>query len=246
MLALKWPRCSLILLALLTWPCHGFEMGVAHSQVPPFATIIYTKSGPQLRETDLLYRLGQYIAKRTGESTTFTIVKRPEVAQQLNQNQVQSVCYMTPKWLPDANDEIVFTNPFLINRERVISRSSIEDITTKEQLKGFRIGLINGFHYPAIAELVERKEVTPVYFDKETATFVALFRRNNIDAVIFKERSFRHLLSVMPHMGGEDKIRIHPLSLGEVEVSCALSKSGRRYLDSINAAINDFITDHPL
>lgn len=221
-------------------------MGVSHSQVPPFATIIYTKSGPQLRETDLLYRLGQYIAKRTGEATHYTVVKRTEVAQQLNQNNIQSLCYMTQKWLPNANDEIVFTNPFLINRERIISRSSIEDITTKEQLRGLRIGLINGFHYPAIAELVERKEVTPVYFDKETATFVALFRRNNIDAVIFKERSFRHLLSVMPNMVGEDKIRIHPLSLGEVEVSCALSKSGRRYLDSINAAINDFITDYPL
>lgn len=225
---------------------HSFEMGISSSRTPPIATIYHTKDGPKIRESGILYLLGQYIAKHTGEKTTFKVIDRNLIEDTLVKNKVMSVCYINPAWLDLPKGAVVFSKPFMTNNEFLVSKKPIPLIKTPKDLNGLNIGLINGHHYPLIQTRIEKGLVFTEYYQSEINAFISLFRQNTLDAIIFKEVGFKHLMQSMPQIVGESKITIHPLSFGELQVSCALSLDNQHYLSDLNSAIDEFISDQSL
>ena len=225
---------------------HSFEMGINDTQIAPMATIYYTKDGAKIRQSGTLYLLGQYFAKFTQEPTIYTVIKRKNADRLLAQSKIQSLCYMTPQWLKFKENQVVFSKPFMVNRERLISRKPIPLIKEKRDLHNLTLGLVKGFHYPAIQDLIDRDYVHSEYHQNEHMNFISLFQEDKLDAVIFKQVAFKHLMQTLPSIVGKNTIIIHPLSLGELEVSCALSSASKHYLPKINAAIDAFTQDYPL
>ncbi|OUR70219.1 hypothetical protein A9Q73_00515, partial [Bermanella sp. 47_1433_sub80_T6] len=128
----------------------------------------------------------------------------------------------------------------------LISRKPIPLIKEKRDLHNLTLGLVKGFHYPAIQDLIDRDYVHSEYHQNEHMNFISLFQEDKLDAVIFKQVAFKHLMQTLPSIVGKNTIIIHPLSLGELEVSCALSSASKHYLPKINAAIDAFTQDYPL
>ena len=221
-------------------------MAVSSAQIAPIATVYYTKDGAHIRQSGILYLLGQYIAKHTAEAITFKVIKPIEVGLLLTQNKIQFLCYTTPQWLNLKQNQAVFSKPFMINRERLVSRKPIPLIKEQRDLHRLTLGLINGFHYPSIQTLIDKGVIQAEYHNSEILNFISLFQEDTLDAVIFKEVAFKHFMQTMPHIVGKNTIIIHPLSLGELEVSCALSSASKHYLPKINAAIDAYTQDYPL
>ena len=225
---------------------HSFEMGISSSRTPPIATIYHTKEGPQIRESGVLYLLGQYISKHTGEKTTFKVIDRNTIDNALLKNQVMSVCYTTPKWLSLSKGSVVFSKAFMTNNEFLVSKKPIPLIKTPKDLNGLNIGLITGHHYPLLQSRIDKGLIHTEYYQSEINAFISLFRQNTLDVIMFKEVGFKHLMQSMPQIVGKSKITIHPLSFGELQVSCALSLDNQHYLVDLNNAIDEFISDQSL
>ncbi len=221
-------------------------MGISGSQIAPIATVYYAKDGAHIRQSGILYLLGQYFAKFTKEPITYTVIPRNDANSLLAQNKIQSLCYITPQWLSLTKDQVVFSKPFMSNHERLISRKPIPLIKEKRDLHNLTIGLIKGYHYDVIQELINTGFVHVEYHQNEITNFISLFQEDKLDAIFFKEVSFKHLMQTLPNIVGKNTIVIHPLSLGELEVSCALSSNSKHYLPKINAAIDAFTQDYPL
>ena len=221
-------------------------MAINDSLIAPIATIYYSKEGAKIRKSGILYLLGQYIAKHTQEPISFKVIKRSHADTMLTNNQIQSLCYMTPQWLSLDNSQVTFSKPFMRNREILISRKPIPLIKEKQDLHNLTLGIIKGFHYPAIQDLIDSNYVQVELHQSEQNNFIALFQGDKLDLVIFKEIVFEHFIQTLPNIVGRSSVITHPLSLGELEVSCALSSASRHYLPKINAAIDAFTQDYPL
>ena len=221
-------------------------MGISDTQIAPMATVYYTKDGAQISKSGTLYLLGQYFAKFTQEPITYTVINRKNVERLLAHSKVQSLCYTTPQWLKLKENQVVFSKPFMRNRERLVSRKPIPLIKDKRDLHNLNLGLVKGFHYQAIQDLIDRDYVHSEYHQNEHMNFISLFQDDRLDAVVFKEVAFKHLMQTLPTIVGKNTVTIHPLSLGELEVSCALSSASKHYLPKINAAIDAFTQDYPL
>lgn len=233
-------------LILISAASHSFEMAINDSQIATIATIYYTKDGSHIRKSGILYLLGQYIAKYTQEPITYRVIKRLNANKLLANNQIQSLCYMTPQWLSLDKSQVIFSKPFMHNREILISRKPIPLIKEKRDLYNLTLGIIKGYHYPAIQDLIDNDYVQVELHQNEQNNFIALFQEDKIDAVVFKELAFKHFMQTMPNIVGRSSVVTHPLPLGELEVSCALSSASQHYLPKINAAIDAFTQDYPL
>jgi hypothetical protein len=224
----------------------AFEMGISASQIPPIVNIYYSREGPELRQTGILYLLGQYIERYTNEETQYRVVKRDNVSRLIRTGQLQSICYMHPKWLGLKPQEVVFSKPFLVVNEQLISRKSIPLIREDRHLRGLNIGLISGYKYPKLQTLIDNDIFKAEYHNNEVNNFISLFRDSEVDAIVFKDLAFRHFVRTMPEIVGKTGITIHPFSLGSVDVSCALSSQAKQYLPMINKAIDEYLKDFPL
>lgn len=236
-----------ILFSLLISPfSYGFEIGLSDSRTPPVATIYHTKEGPSIRSSGIIYLLGQYIARHTGETTTFTVLKGAELEPALINNKVDSVCYINPKWVLNPKGTITFTKPFMSNNEFLVSRKPIPLIKQPKDLKGLTVGLIQNHHYPLLQDSMDKGLIKMEYYQSETNAFISLFRQNELDVIVFKEVGFKHLMKSMPQLVGKENITIHPLSFGELQVSCALSPNKQHMLSIINNAIDEYVSDQSL
>lgn len=234
------------ILASIALPTHSFEMGISASRTPPIATIYHTKDGARIRQTGILYLLGQYIARHTNEPTTYTVLDRNLMDAALSENSIMSVCYTNPKWIDLPESKVVFSKPFMTNNEFLVSKKPIPLIKTAANLYQLNIGLIKGHHYPSINPQIEKGLINIEYYQSETNAFISLFRQNELDAIVFKEVGFKHLMKSMPQIVDGNNVTIHPLSFGELQVSCALSIDHQHYLGTINRAIDEYISDQSL
>ncbi|WP_396588844.1 hypothetical protein [Bermanella sp. R86510] len=237
-----------VILATVVIPAlsHSFEMGISSAQVSPIASIYYTTSGPQVRPKGVLYTLGQYIENHTKENTRYTVIGRNQVDPMLQQGTLQSVCYTQESWHTD-NETLVFTKPFMKDRNILVSiNPRIKPIKSFDDLNDLSIGLIKYYVYPKLQPVLDAGTVKPVYFNREIYNVISLFRDSKIDLIMIKEATLKHFLQVMPDIVGGDKVFIHPLSMGEILVSCALSKPYKHYLPALNNAIDAYVADHPL
>ena len=239
-------RFSLLLLILLNLPALGFEIGISESRTPPIATIFYTQHGPEIRKTGVIYLLGQYIARHTGEPTTFKVLSQKTMDNALATNQIESICYTNPSWINLPKGTVFFTKPFMSNNEFLVSRKTIPLIKKPSDLNQLTIGLIQNHHYPLLQNHIDKGLINTEYYQSETTAFISLFRANDLDAIVFKEVGFRHLMKSMPQIVGKENITIHPLSFGELQVSCALSPNNQHKLSIINNAIDEYISDQSL
>ena len=235
-----------LFLLLVSALSNSFEVGVTSSRTPPIATIYQTKDGPKIRQTGMLYLLGQYIEKHTQEPTIYTVIDSTQEDSALANNKIMSVCYTSPNWVDVPKGKVVFTKPFMNNREFLVSKKTIPLINTTNDLYGLNIGLISGHHYPSIQAQIDEGLIHTEYYQSETNAFISLFRQDSIDATMFKEVSFNHLMQTMPQFVGKNNVTIHPLSFGELQVSCALPIDNQHYLPDLNNAIDEFISDQPL
>lgn len=237
-----------VLLGLVLSPisASGFEMGVSASQIPPIANVYYSKDGAKIRETGILYLLGKYIERQINEKTIYKVVKRKNVSRLIKSSELDSICYMTPKWLGLNDEHAVFTKPFLLAREQIISRKAIPLIREESHLRGLTIGLISSYRYPKLQHLIDADYFKTEYHNNEVNNFISLFRDSEVDAIVFKDVAFRHFVSTMPEIVGKKSITIHPLSLGEAKISCALSSAAKGYLPKINQAIEEYVRDYPM
>jgi len=238
----------IVILATVVIPAlsHSFEMGISSAQVSPIASIYYTTSGPQVRPKGVLYTLGQYIENHTKENTRYTVIGRNQVGPMLEAGSIQSVCYITEKWL-DNPQQFVFSKPFMRDRNILVSTNpKIKRVNSIEDLTGMSVGLIQHYVYPSLQTAIESEAIKPVYFKREIYNLISLVRDSKVDAIVVKEATLRHFIKVMPEIIGNDKVVIHPLSISETLVSCALSKPHEHYLPALNKAIDAYVADHPL
>ena len=237
-------RIGLFLLLLGASVCiQSFEMGVSASQVPPIANVYYTKEGPKIREKGILYLLGQYIERHTQEETRYRVIKRQDMASLMGQGELQSICYMTPRWLGLGTDKAVFTKPFLTVKDQLISRKSLPLIKDPSHMRGLTVGIIQGYRYPKLQKLIDTDFFKVEYQNNEVNNFISLFRSAAVDVIVFKDIAFRHFVSTMPEIVGKSALTVHPMELSEAKVSCAIAAKDNHYLPKINNAIEEFIAD---
>lgn len=228
-----------ICLLSLSQLCHGFQIGISQALLPPVANIYFSKDGATLREEGILFELSQHIAKQLNETVNVKILARENMDKALLTHQVDSLCYFNPNWI-NLPSGYLWSDAFISNTEYFVSRPDISTVTEFWELKGLRIGLINGYVYENLKSLIANKVITPIYSDSESNNFISLYRNSEIDGVILKEISLKYLLKNQPKITNSQSIKVHPLVISKNDVACVLHPSQAHLLESINQAIAAF------
>lgn len=219
--------------------CHGFQIGVSQALLPPVANIYLSKGGATLREEGILFELSQHIAKQLNEPVSVKILARENMDKALLAHQVDSLCYFNPNWI-NLPSEYLWSDTFISNTEYFVSRPDLSTITHFNELKGLRIGLINGHVYENLKSLLADNLISPIYSDNESNNFFSLYRNSEIDGVILKEINLKYFLKTQPKITNSQSIKVHPLLISKNDVACVLHPSQAHLLESINQAIAAF------
>ncbi len=235
-----------MVLCLVSVNIHAFEMGINEAQTSPIATIYYTKDGASIRQSGILYLLGQYIAKHSQQPTQYTVIKINQVETMLANNTVQSICYTTPKWVHLPKKKVLFSKPFMSLNERLISAKPIPLIKKESDLYNLNIGLVKSYHYPALQKHMDNNFIKVEYYGSELYSFIALFRQQALDVIALKEVSFKHFMKTMPEIAQKKSVTLHPFYLSQQKIVCALPAAQKPHLAILNQAIDEFVADNPL
>jgi len=214
---------------------------ISQSLTMPLASISLANNGLTVnRDKGLMIELGNKISDALTMTPNFLAVPRDELIDQLLNGHTDMVCYLVPSWIQSAADSVDWSAPFMESREIIISKNQIARIVQPEDLKGKNLGVIQHYHYPLLAELVNKKSINLTYSNTETNNFMALFRRNNVDAIIIQDLTFDWLAKKHRNLVHKTKVQKHPLVITSSKPQCAISRHANLDLTLVNKGIAAF------
>ena len=240
------------LLLLLSALAHGgksqpaaFTYSLSNSLTMPLANISFVEGHHQVDEKQgILIDLGHTISKALGMPIKIDAIPRNKIINNLLNGQSDVVCYLIPKWLPNAASSVNWTEAFMQTRDILISKKSDLIIDQLSDLEGQSIALIKHYRYPLLNDMLSRQLIHPIYSTSEANSFIQLFKNPDVDAIVLKELVFDWLAQKHSGLLKNSSVTKHPLVIEFVEPKCAVSRYRSLELDKINLGIQRFKEKH--
>lgn len=99
----------------------------------------------------ILYDLPMRLAEKLGRRAELLVMPRLRVQHTQLHNEIDVRCYASPVWLNEATPNYLWSIPFMVQRDLVVSRR--REPITPEKLSRQRIGTVLGFYYPSLNPL---------------------------------------------------------------------------------------------
>ena len=192
----------------------------------------------------ILIELGQDIANELGMKLNLIPIETEMITSSLMNGQSDMLCYLVPQWVSSAASSFKWTDSFTITKDILVSLKADKKITTFHDLKGLNIGLIKHYSYPVLQDMIDQKDITPIYSTTEINSFMQLFRNPEIDAIVFKDLNFDWLFNAHSGAFKNNKVVKHPLIIEYIEPKCAVSRHRDLDMKKINKVINQFKQSH--
>lgn len=96
----------------------------------------------------ILHDLPMRLADKLGRRAELLVMPRLRVHRALLNNEIDVRCYVNPAWLSDTYPGYLWSVPFMVQRDLLVSRSP--EPVTPETLPRQSIGTVLGFHYPTL------------------------------------------------------------------------------------------------
>jgi len=207
----------------------------------PLANVSIVNGQVKIKENEgLLVKLGQEIAKELDLPLKILPVRRKHVVSNLLNGKTDILCYLIPGWVATAASSFNWSDTFMSAKDILISSKSNLNLSTFEDLQGLNIGLIKHYSYPVLQDMIDRKEIFPIYASTEINAFMQLFRNPDVDAIVFKDLNFDWLYSAHGGALTSHNVVKHSLVIEYIEPRCAVSRNRALDMKKINKAIARF------
>lgn len=114
-----------------------------------------------------------------------------------------------------------------------------------DDLKPHTIGGVRGFNYGELSEKAESHGLKTEFVDNDGQNLRKLMS-GRIDLVILNRATANHFIKQNPELRGKLKAASKPMSVAEFHFALSRKGGAIRYLDAINAALNDMKADGSL
>ncbi|WP_240008825.1 substrate-binding periplasmic protein [Aquipseudomonas campi] len=94
----------------------------------------------------ILYDLQMRLAQKVGRRAELLVMPRLRVQQMLVRGEIDVRCYVNPAWLQEPHHQYIWSVPFMVQRDLLVSRPSDK----LAPLPGETIGTVLGFIYPQL------------------------------------------------------------------------------------------------
>ncbi len=99
----------------------------------------------------ILYDLQHRLAEKVGRHAELLVLPRLRIDQMLGRGAIDVRCYVTPAWLTEPHHQYIWSVPFMIQHDYLVSRT--QQTVEPNQLHGELIGTVLGFSYPKLDPL---------------------------------------------------------------------------------------------
>ncbi len=221
----------LLLAATTAQAAPPLHIGVAESDAAP---IVVLNAQRQL-ESGLSKDLGLALAQALGSSARFSVLSRKHIEPALEQSKVDVVCNANPAWFSNAA-KLGWTQDFYPQIERVVTLTShLRTVHGSQDLAAQRVGVIRGYHYPALIPLWQNSGGIRVDHPHLDSGLKAL-QLGMIDAVISSELELAAWVKRNPQPG--QQLRLQPWVVSVMQTRCAVAPSSRYSVAQLNQAIS--------
>ena len=221
----------LLLAAASAQAAPPLHIGVAESDAAP---IVVLNAQRQL-DSGLSKDLGLALAQALGSSARFSVLSRNRIESALEQSKVDVVCNANPAWFGNA-DKLGWTQDFYPQIERVATLAShLRTIQGIQDLAAQRVGVIRGYHYPALVPLWQNGGATRVDHPQLDSSLKAL-QMGMIDAVVSSELELAAWVKRNPQPGKQ--LRLQPWVVSVLQTRCAVAPLSRYTVAQLNQAIS--------
>ncbi|MDC7715672.1 transporter substrate-binding domain-containing protein [Vogesella sp. DC21W] len=220
----------LLLAASTAQAAPPLHIGVAESDAAP---IVVLNAQRQL-ESSLSKDLGLALAQALGSNARFSVLSRNRIEPALEQSMVDVVCNANPAWFGNAA-RLGWTQDFYPQIERVVTLTShLRSVHGSQDLTAQRVGVIRGYHYPALVRLWQNNSATRVDHPQLDSGLKAL-QMGMIDAVVSSELELAAWVKRNPQAG--QQLRMQPWVVSMMQTRCAVAPASRYSVAQLNQAI---------
>lgn len=172
--------------------------------------------------------LGAALARSMGRKVRYIGLPRKRMVAALEAGEGDVVCGFTPDWMPGA---LEWSRPFIPVGDVLLSAANVPAPARLEDLKGKRVGAVQGFHYPD----VEKRLGADFLRDDAPSSPLSLRKwlLGRSDYVIAPRSTVDKLIAA-----GEMPAGYHLLPINETKTACAVAPHGNLHLHELNNAID--------
>lgn len=96
----------------------------------------------------ILYDLQTRLAQKLGRKAEMLVLPRLRVQQMLERGELDVRCYVNPSWLSESHHQYIWSLPFLVHNDLLISRHGENDLPGARRNEA--LGTVLGFAYPTL------------------------------------------------------------------------------------------------
>lgn len=157
----------------------------SYHNAPPFVINADTETGLNF---DLLHALQQELGSQY--QLELQQISRPELNQRLAAKQPAIVLWTNPAWFDEAESAYLWSGSLFTDREVFVSpKRTQHKIQQLNELTGSRLGVIRGYSYPGVNELVAEGKLQRVDADSDKENLARLLE-NQLEYVVITRSSF--------------------------------------------------------
>ncbi|WP_158228859.1 substrate-binding periplasmic protein [Chitinimonas sp. BJB300] len=225
------PVLRLSLLFVLLPASATIRIGLCECDSPPLLEF-----APQSTEPvgGLIKDIGDLIAGQMNEEKAYVVLSRKRIDPALQKGEVDLVCYLNPAWTSVA-PQLHWTDDVVPQTEVVVvDRNRAEKVRNMEDLKGMRLGLIHGFHYPQLVPLIVVGKIKPVYENDHLSNY-KLLEQKLVDGVVSSDLQVAyHQRNTAP---GTQAQGVSALVLSAMPTFCAVPKASPIKVERVMQAV---------
>lgn len=211
------PLLFLLLLSAAAVPAE-LRISLCECDSPPFVEFEVKGNRPR---GGLIKDIGDQVARQMGRTPRYVVLSRKRMDLALVRGDTDLNCFFNPAWTALA-DQLEWTEETVPQIERLLMPAeAARHVHGLDDLKGLRIGLIHGFHYPTLEPLIAAGQFTPVYERDHVSNF-RLLERGAVDAVVSADLQIAHYLR------GRDKgapVAVADFVLSSTPTYCVVPKA---------------------
>lgn len=230
MFTARYIPCLLLFASQLVLAIPLLRLGVSESDAAP---IVVLNAQRQL-SSGLSKELGEALAGVLDTRAQFVVLSRNRIEPALQSSKIDLVCNANPAWFVNA-DRYGWTRDFYPQIERVVTLNNHpRTIRSSDDLAALRLGVIRGYHYPALESLWQNHTAERANHPHLDSSLKAL-GLGMVDAVISSELELAAWAKRYPQAG--QKLRMQPWVVSTLQTQCAVSPAGQYSVAALNHAI---------
>lgn len=107
----------------------------------------------------IFYDLMSSLARQIGRPAEFHVLARARVQLAMQHGDIDVNCYTTQSWLPNPQNDYLWSTPLLMQRDVLISNAVHSSPVSPQALPRQRVGTVLGYTYPTLQPLFDNHQL---------------------------------------------------------------------------------------